>query len=129
MNLCMIVNLLRLTLRDDITDDERAQVLDALRRTASVESVSFSTVGEELGDPTGRVIGYVVGIADIPALERYMNDPVHLAGDDIILPRVSHASAVRFASEPVGDEVFAVAAAKVAKYPEWGRRVSEIFGD
>jgi hypothetical protein len=66
----MIVNLLRLTLRDDITDDERAQVLEALRRTASLESVSFSTVGEEFGDPTGRVIDYVVGIADIEALQR-----------------------------------------------------------
>jgi hypothetical protein len=90
--------------------------------------VSFSTVGEELGDPTGRVIGYVVGIADIGALERYMHDPVHIAGDDIILPRVAHGSAVRFASEPVGEQVFAVAEAKAAKYPEWGRRVAEIFG-
>jgi hypothetical protein len=125
----MIVNLLTLTLRDDITDDERAEVLEALRRTASLESVSFSTVGEVFGDPTGRVIGYVVGIADIEALQRYMHDPVHLAGDDIILPRVSHGSAVRFASEPVGDQVYAVAAAKAAKYPEWGRRVVEIFGE
>jgi hypothetical protein len=125
----MIVNVLRLTLREDVTDDHRAEVLEALRRTASLESVSFSTVGEDFGDPTGRTIGYVVGIADIAALQRYMHDPVHLAGDDIILPRVSHGSAVRFASETVGDQVYAVAAAKFAKYPEWGRRVAEIFGD
>jgi hypothetical protein len=123
----VIVNVLRLTLRADITDDERVEVLEALRRTASLESVSFSTVGEEFGD--SGVIGYVVGIADIAALERYMHDPVHLAGDDIILPRVSHGSAVRFASEPVGEQVYAIADAKVAQYPEWGRRVGEIFGD
>ncbi len=123
----VIINMLLLTLKDDITDDKRSEVLAALRRTASLESVSFSSVGEDFTDSSGRTIGYVVGIADIAALERYMHDPLHIAGDDIILPRVARGSAVRFSDEPLGEQVYAVAAAKAAKYPEWGRRVEEIF--
>ena len=52
----MIVYVLMLTLRDDITDDERLEVLEALRRTASAESVSFSAVGERFGGPPDRVV-------------------------------------------------------------------------
>ncbi|MCW2689929.1 MAG: Stress responsive alpha-beta barrel domain protein [Mycobacterium sp.] len=123
----MIVNVLRLTLKPDTSPQQRAEVLAALRRTASVESVSYSTVGEEFTDPSGLTIGYVVGIADIDALERYMLDPVHLAGDDIILPRVARVSSVRFADEPVAQKVYALHAQKVEKYPDWGRRLAQIF--
>jgi hypothetical protein len=128
----VIVNVLRLTLNDDVTDDEQAEVLAALRRTASMESVSYSKVGEEFTDPTGRTIGYVVAIADLEALERYMHDPVHLAGDDVILPRVSRLSAVRFSDDAdpdIASKVFALHQAKVAKYPEWGRQVNSIAVD
>jgi hypothetical protein len=125
----MIVNVLRFVLKPDTSPHQRAEVLAALRRTASVESVSYSTVGEEFTDPSGLTIGYVVGIADLGALERYMNDPVHLAGDDIILPRVAHVSSVRFADEPVGEQVFAIHAEKIQKYPHWARRLAEIFAD
>lgn len=125
----VIVNVLRLTLKNDISDDERAEVLAALRRTASVESVSFSTVGEEFTDPSGRTIGYVVGVADLEALQRYMHDPVHLAGDDVILPRVARVSSIRFADTPIAEQVYALHEAKVANYPEWGRRLEEIFVD
>jgi hypothetical protein len=123
----VIVNVLLLTLKDNITEEKRSEVLTALRRTASLESVTFSSVGEDFTDSSGRTICYVVGIADIAALERYMHDPLHIGGDDIILPWVARGSAIRFADEPVGEDVSAVAAAKVAKYPEWGRRVEEIF--
>ena len=125
----MIVNVLRLTLREDITDEVRAEVLAALRRTASVETVSFSSVGEDFADPTGRTIGYVVGLADTGALERYLHDPIHLRGDELILPNLAGGSALRFATEPVADQVNQMAAAKAAKYPEWGKRVNELFGD
>jgi hypothetical protein len=125
----MIVNVLRFTLKPDTSAQQRAEVLAALRRTASVESVSYSTVGEEFSDPSGLTIGYVVGIADLDALKRYMHDPVHLAGDDIILPRVAQVSSLRFADEPAGEQVFALHAEKVKKYPDWGRRLAEIFAD
>jgi hypothetical protein len=56
-----------------------------------------------------------------------MHDPLHIAGDDIILPWLARGSAIRFADDSLAEQVSAVAAAKVAKYPEWGRRVEEIF--
>lgn len=123
----MIVNVLKLTLKDDTTSEQREEVLSALRRTASLPSVMFSTVGPELAAP--NVFGYVVGIADLAALEEYMHDPVHLAGDDLILPRVARLSAVRFSDDAdpaIGAKVLALHQAKVAKYPGWGRVIEAI---
>jgi stress responsive alpha/beta barrel protein len=128
----VILNVLRLTLKDDTTDDQRAEVLAALRRTASLPWVSFSSVGPEFADPTGLTFGYVVAINDLDALESYMHDPVHLSGDDVILPRVKRLSAVRFSDDndpEIGAKVFALHRAKVAKYPEWGRLVDAIAAD
>jgi hypothetical protein len=128
----VILNVLRLTLKDDSTDDQRAEVLEALRRTASLPWVSFSSVGLDFTDPTGLTFGYVVAIKDLDALESYMHDPVHLAGDDVILPRVARLSAVRFSDDDdpeIGAKVYALHQAKVAKYPEWGRLVDAIAAD
>ncbi|WP_369028837.1 Dabb family protein, partial [Nocardia farcinica] len=62
-------------------------VLATMRRTASVNSVEFACVGQDLGDPSaGFTHSYCVGLADLAALERYMHDPVHLAGDPVIIP-------------------------------------------
>jgi hypothetical protein len=127
----VIVNVLRLTLKDDTTDEQRTEVLAALRRTAGLPWTSFSSVGPTFDDPLS--FGYVVGIKDLDALERYMHDPVHLAGDDVILPRVARLSAVRFSDDDddpgIGAKVFALHQAKVAKYPEWGRLVESIAVD
>jgi hypothetical protein len=123
----VILNVLRLTLKEDTTAEQRADVLAALRRTAGLQWVSFSSVGQTFDDPLS--IGYVVGIADLDALEKYMHDPVHLSGDDVILPRVARLSAVRFSDDDdpdIGAKVFALHQAKVAKYPEWGRLVESI---
>jgi len=128
----VILNVLRLTLKDDTTEDQRAEVLAALRQTASLPWVSFSSVGPEFADPTGLTFGYVVAIEDLDALESYMHDPVHLSGDDVILPRVKRLSAVRFSDDDdpeIGAKVFALHQAKVAKYPEWGRMVESIAVD
>jgi hypothetical protein len=60
-----------------------------------------------------------------------MHDPVHLKGDDEILDKLEKMSAVRFTddSDPdLGRTVYDVAARKVAMYPEWGRRIDELFG-
>lgn len=126
----MILNVLRLTLKDDTTPEQRDDVLAALRRTASLPWVSFSSVGPAFADPAS--FGYVVAINDLDALENYMHDPVHLSGDDVILPRVERLSAVRFSDDDdpdIGSKVFALHQAKVAKYPEWGRLVESIAVD
>jgi hypothetical protein len=128
----MILNVLRLTLKDDTTAEQRAAVLAALRRTAGLPWVAFSSVGPEFADPTGVTFGYVVGIDGLADLEKYMHDPVYLAGDDVILPRVARLSAVRFSDDDDPDtaaKVFALHQAKVAKYPEWGRQLDSIVVD
>jgi hypothetical protein len=124
----MILNVLRLTLKDDTTAEQRAEVLAALRRTAGLPWVAFSSVGPEFADPTGVTFGYVVAIDGLANLEQYM----HLAGDDVILPRVARLSAVRFSDDDdpdTGAKVFALHQAKVATYPEWGRLVESIAVD
>jgi stress responsive alpha/beta barrel protein len=125
----VILNVLRLTLKDDTTAEQRDEVLTALRRTASLPWVAFSSVGPDFADPTGLTFGYVVAIDGLDALEKYMHDPVHLSGDDVILPRVQRLSAVRFSDNDdpeIGTKVFALHQAKVAKYPDWGRLVESI---
>lgn len=100
-----------------------------MRRTASVESAEYGTVGRDLGDPAeGFSHAYCVGVADLDALERYLYDPVHLAGDDDILPYVTRLSAVRFTDDPdpaVGAGMAALVQAKLAAYPEWARQLDE----
>lgn len=128
----MILNVLRFTLKDDTTAEQRVDVLAALRRTAGLPWVAFSSVGPELADPNGLTFGYVVAIDGLTNLEKYMHDPVHLAGDDVILPRVARLSAVRFSDDDdpdIGAKVFALHQAKVAKYPDWGRAVDSIAVD
>ena len=125
----MILNVLRLTLKDDTTAEQRAELLVALRRTAGLPWVAFSSVGPEFTDPSGLTFGYAVAIDGLANLEKYMHDPVHLSGDDVILPRVARLSAVRFSDgdDPdVGAKVFALHQAKVAKYPDWGRVLDSI---
>lgn len=59
----MIVNILRFSFRAETTDEQKAATLAAMRRTAAVESVSFSVPGEgrdlpRVGPPTGRDPGH-----------------------------------------------------------------------
>jgi hypothetical protein len=126
----VIVNILRFSFKDGTTDEKKAAVLGAMRRTAAVESVSFATVGQDLGDPAeGYTHAYCVGIEDLPALERYMYDPVHLEGDFGILPHLARLSAVRLSDDmdpELGDRIAEIFLAKVAKYPEWGELLSSI---
>lgn len=63
----MILNVLRLTLKEDTTDEQRADVLAALRRTAGLRWVSFSSVGPTFDDPLS--FGYVVAINDLDVLD------------------------------------------------------------
>ncbi|GAB2734050.1 Dabb family protein [Amycolatopsis magusensis] len=126
----MIVNILRFSFKDGTTDAEKDTVLSAMRRTASVESVAFSTVGQDIGDPAeGFTHTYLAAVADLPALERYMHDPVHLEGDWQILPHIQRMSAVRLSDDPdpeLSAKVMALHLAKVAQYPDWGQALQTI---
>ena len=126
----MIVNILRFAFKDGTTEEDKAAVLAAMRRTASVESASFGVVGQDIGDPAdGYTHTYCVGVADLVALERYMHDPVHLDGDWEILPHLQRLTSVRLADDMdpgLGEKVGEIALAKSAKYPEWARLLESI---
>ncbi|WP_433214983.1 Dabb family protein [Microtetraspora malaysiensis] len=126
----MIVNILRFSFKSETTEEEKAEVLAAMRRTAAVESASFGTVGQDLGDPNeGYTHAYCVGVEDLAALERYMYEPVHLEGDSTILPRLSRLSAVRLSDDPdpeLSGKITDMHRRKIATYPEWGRLLEAI---
>ncbi|MGI5231412.1 Dabb family protein [Actinoallomurus sp. CA-142502] len=126
----MIVNILRFSFKDGTSEEKKAEVLAAMRRTASVESVSFATVGQDLGDPAeGYTHAFCAAVEDLAALERYMYDPVHLAGDPGILPHFERLSAVRLSDDPDGElheKITAMHLRKVATHPEYGRLLDEI---
>ncbi|MFD7133326.1 Dabb family protein [Streptomyces sp. NPDC059894] len=126
----MIVNILRFSFKEGASEEDRAAVLAAMRRTASVESASFGVVGQDIGDPAeGFTHAYCAGVADLAALERYLYDPVHLDGDREILPHLQRLAAVRFSDDPdpeLDAKVLALHQAKVARYPEWERALAAI---
>ncbi|MGI5216920.1 Dabb family protein [Nocardia sp. CA-290969] len=126
----MIVNILRFRFHDDVPAEKQAAVVDLMRRTASVESVAFGTVGRDIGDPRdGFTHAYCAAVADLAALERYLHDPVHLAGDPQILPYLSRLSAVRLSDDPdpgIADKIQELHLAKVRTYPDWGRMLAAV---
>ncbi|MGK5553914.1 Dabb family protein [Actinomadura kijaniata] len=128
----MIVLMLRFAFRAETTEDERAAALAAMRHTASVGSVAFSVVGQDLGDPAdGYTHAYCVGVEDLEALRRYLYDPVHLEGDLTILPRLARLSPARLSDDPdpgLNGKIMAMHLEKVAAHPEWGRLLDAIPG-
>lgn len=128
----MIVNLLRIRFADGVSVEEQEEVLAVMRRTASLESVAFGAVGADFGDPAdGFTHAYLAAIPDLPALERYMHDPVHLAGDELILDKLAKLSAVRFSDDgdpEVGKAVYDLHVRKTEQYPDWAVRINELFG-
>ncbi|GEM30951.1 hypothetical protein NN3_19580 [Nocardia neocaledoniensis NBRC 108232] len=127
----MIVHQLRFKFREDATEEHKEAVLALMRRTASVESVSFGIVGRHLGDPSeGLTHAYCVGLADIDAVERYMHDPVHLAGDPQIIPHLDTLVIGPDASDDPDPELAgklqALHERKLAEYPEWARLMGTI---
>jgi hypothetical protein len=126
----MIVNILRFSFRPETTAEQRATTLASMRRTASVDSVSFGRVGQDIGDPAdGFTHAFVAAVADIDALRRYFYDPVHLDGDHTILPTLARLSAVRFSDDPdpeIAAKIGALFQEKVTTYPEWGQLLADI---
>lgn len=128
----MFVNVLRFRFKDGVSDEEQAEVLATMRRTATLESSALGVVGADLGDPAdGFTHAYLSAIPDLEAFKRYTWDPVHLSGDDLILDKLEKMSSVRFSDdEPaVGQAMYAEVAAKQERFPEWSRRVGELFGE
>ncbi|MER5834939.1 Dabb family protein [Streptomyces sp. NPDC002130] len=127
----MIVHMLRFTFKETATEEERESVLAVLRRTASVESVSFSTVGQCLGDSDGFTHAYCVGITDLPTLRRYMHDPVHLAGDPQITPYLDRIAIGPDLSDDMtptlAQDILALHEEKVALYPEWAAELGTLL--
>ncbi|OXM58521.1 stress protein [Amycolatopsis thailandensis] len=127
----MIVQFMRFAFREESTEKQKARALELIRRTAKVESVAYSTVGRLLGDPAeGYTHGYSFGLADLDAFERYMYDPVHLAGDTEILPHYAKLHVgVAVTDDPdpdLGAKISAVYEGKLARYPEWERLMTAI---
>jgi hypothetical protein len=126
----VIVNILRFSFKDETTEEEKTEVLAAMRRTAAVESVSFSAVGQDLGDPAeGYTHAYCAAVEDLAALERYMYDEIHLDGDFGILPHLARLSAVRLSNDAdpeLSGKIVDIYLKKVATYPEWGRLLDAI---
>ncbi|WP_339429541.1 Dabb family protein [Nocardia spumae] len=128
----MIVHTLRFAFRDEATEADREQVLALMRRTAAVESVSFSTVGRTVvSDPeSGYTHAYCVAIADLDALERYMYDPTHVAGDPEIIPHLAKLHIGPDVSDDPDPElsakILAINEGKLAAYPEWAELMSTI---
>jgi hypothetical protein len=123
----VIVHMLRFSFRDGTSEEDKAKVLAAMRRTASVESASFGTVGQDLGDPAaGYTHAYCVGIKDLETLERYFYDPVHLEGDWHIAPHLQRIVATRLSDDmdpELSQKIMAMHLKKVETYPEWGKAV------
>ncbi|MEV5651504.1 Dabb family protein [Nocardia sp. NPDC052254] len=128
----MIVHTLRFAFREEATAADREQVLTLMRRTAAVDSVSFATVGRTVvSDPdSGYTHAYCVGIADLDALERYMYDPVHLAGDPEIIPHLAKLHiGPDVSDDPDPDlsaKILAINDRKLAAHPEWAELMGTI---
>lgn len=83
----MIINILRFAFKDEVTADQQEMALQAIRQTATLESVLFGNVGKYYGDPEdGFTHALVSAIKDLRAMQDYLMDPLHRAGDFIFLP-------------------------------------------
>lgn len=126
----MIVSAQRFRFRPDVTDEQKSHAIAAITAVSRLESVAFAVVGQDLGDPQeGFTHGYLVGIADLDALERYFRDPVHAAGDRAFLPLLEKVSGTGISDDAdpeLRDKVVALHAARVQRDPEYAELLSAI---
>ncbi|NRD67124.1 Dabb family protein [Corallococcus exiguus] len=126
----MFINLLRFRFRDGVPEEKKARALEAISRTAKSEAVSFSVVGRDLGNPAdGFTHASCVGIADLSALKRYFDDPLHRAGDLLFLPLVGRLWRMALtddADPALGEKIQAMHAEKMAGDPEWAALLAAI---
>ncbi|WP_067824088.1 Dabb family protein [Nocardia inohanensis] len=127
----MIVHQLRFRFRDETTDAQKSEILELMRRTTSVDSVAFATVGQHIGAAADDYThALCVAWEDLTALEKYMHDPVHLAGDPSIIPHLAAlAVGPDLSDDPDPDlpaKIMAANQRKIDMYPEWGALMSTI---
>jgi hypothetical protein len=126
----MIVIVLRFSFKVGTSEDERAETLTMMRNTASLDSIEFSTVGQDLGDPAeGFTHAYMVGLKDLDAVERYIYDPDHIARDFIFIPRLSRLASIRFSDDAdpeLARKLMEAHRTKIAKHPDWGELIDSI---
>ncbi|PTL79781.1 stress protein [Vitiosangium sp. GDMCC 1.1324] len=128
----MIINLLRFSFKEGVTEAEKRRALAAISRTAAVDSVSFSVIGQDLGDPTeGYTHSYCVGIPDLAALDRYLSEPVHREGDFVFAPVVAKLTRVALSDDTdpaLSEKLMAIHARKMAADPEWANLLRAVPG-
>jgi Stress responsive A/B Barrel Domain len=127
----MIVHLIRFGFRDETTEEQKAEVLAVLERRSAIESVLFATVGLSLANiDEGLTHAYLVCVEDLAALERYLHDPVHLAGDPQIVPHFAKVAAGPDISDELDlglrEEIKALHEAKLAKYPDFAELLDTV---
>lgn len=126
----MILNFLRFAFRDEVDEATKARAFEVLRRTASSDSVAFSVIGQDLGDPAaGYTHSYCVAVPDLGALERYLRQPAHREGDQFFLPLLSKLA--RSASSDdmhpeLRDKVGAIAQKVLLDDAEWAALFARI---
>lgn len=126
----MIVSAQRFRFKPEVTDEQKSHAIAAITAVSRLESVAFAVVGQDLGDPDeGFTHGYLVGIADLEALDRYFQDPVHAAGDRAFLPLLEKVSGTGLSDDAdpgLRDKVVALHAARVQRDPEYAELLSAI---
>lgn len=126
----MILIVLRFAFKSDTSEQARASVLQTMRRSATVPAVSYSVVGQDLGDPSeGYTHAYSVAVRDTDALRQYMYDPVHVNGDHEVLPALSRLTAILLSDDmdpELGQVTTAMHLQKIADLPWWGELLESI---
>ncbi|QIS10401.1 Dabb family protein [Nocardia arthritidis] len=127
----MIVLIRRFRFRDELTEDEKAETLRLIRRTVTLGSARFGIVGQCLGDRTdGCTHAYSTGFDDLAALETYLYDPVHLAGDPDIVPHYAKlVLGPDVSDDPDPDlaaKIMAIHDRKLAAYPDYAELMAGI---
>ncbi|KAA0113961.1 Dabb family protein [Mycolicibacterium sp. P9-22] len=126
----MIVSAQRFRFKADVTEEQKSHAIAAITAVSRLESVAFAVVGQDLGDPDeGFTHGYLVGIPDLDALERYFRDPVHDAGDRVFLPLLEKVTGIGISDDTdpdLRDRVVALHTARIQRDPEYAELLDAI---
>ena len=124
----MIFHVNRLTFRPEVTDQQRVEALDRLRRQGTdIDSVISWVVGPDIGGDYEW--GAVFTIADLEGYWKYLVHPVHFASEKEGLPLVD-----RFVSFDITDDGDPEISARIAalhkrsyqENPELAQLVAEV---
>lgn len=115
----MITNILRFQFRNDVNEKDRQQALAVITRTATVEAVAFSSIGRYFGEDD-YTYAYCVSLRDLAALDRYLHEPVHRAGDFQFIPLLAKLSRMTILDDPDPDLMAKIQECwSAAVDPEW----------